>query len=95
MNWNEFFKSDEFRSYRKHQIEQVGMYVEQKSRAMIAGSDPTSARDKLRGAMDMARLYINMPENMTDSEELKDVLSIQKQEDYAALAKFLVMRHMI
>jgi hypothetical protein len=94
MNWDEFFKSDEFRTYRKRLIEQVGMYVERQMKSMIAGVESAQLADKMTGAMEMANLLVNLPETLTKSDELKDVLRIQKKEDYAALAKFLVMRQM-
>ncbi len=94
MNWDEFFKSDEFRAYRKRQIEQLGIYIEYHLKAMVNGSDPTETTAKLAGAMETAKRFINLPEILTDSNELKDLLEVQKKEDYAALSKFLVMRQM-
>lgn len=91
-NWDELFKSDDFNAYRRKQAEQVGMYIERLVKSSLSGEYNV---DEIKGAMHMARLLIDLPEKITDSDGMRAVLRDQKIADYADLTSFLVRRHLI
>ena len=90
--WNEFLRLPEFRAYRKKQAEMVAGHIHQVSRQSVRNGKVDIAA--LQGKMEMIRLFLKLPEDLTTDNETKAILSVQMDEDTANIAQYLIRRTM-
>lgn len=91
-DWAGFLQSNEFRDYRKKQIECVAEALNKKLRSTIIGSKAEYA--EIRGQMDMAKRLLRLPYSLSNSEKVRGVLDMQEAEDMANITRHL-MRKML
>ena len=90
-DYKELIFSDDFKAYRKKQVEVIGDIVF----AFIADSMAGTQRDPiyLLGAMHMAKKLIHLPLELIGDDNLKPVLNKIIQEDLAGITAVLVRKH--
>ena len=80
-DWKRLFQTDDFRDYRKKQVECVGKMLWDK----LSGTE-------LKDQMAMATRLLRLPETMTNDKELKEYLDMQMVEDTANLTRYLMRK---
>jgi len=91
-DWNGFLKSNEFRDYRKKQVEMVAEVLNGKFAGIVIGMGSELAVTK--GQMDMAKRFLELPETLTEDAGTLEYLDMQLTEDMANLTRML-MRKMV
>jgi hypothetical protein len=91
-DWNALFRTNEFRSYRKKQVEAVAEIVDKGLCNSIVGGDGAKGFRKLDGQLEMARLMLKLPETLINDIELSSQLETQLSEDMAGLTKMLMRK---
>ena len=86
MDWVAFFRSDEFREYRRRQVEMVANCIASDLRKGDISKVPT--------LLETAKAMLALCEVMTDCFETKQLLAAQRQEDIAGVTKILMKRYM-
>ena len=89
-DWNAFLRSDEFRAYRKKQIEMVAAHLKKASYQIVTNGKVDLAA--LQGKMAMINLFLKLPETLTQDRKTQELLAVQMDEDTANIAQFLI-RH--
>ena len=90
-DWNQLFKSDAFRAYRRKQAELVANIVS----GEITRIEGSASIDRLRGRLEMARLMIRLPENLTQDLSVSDILKDQLSEDMARITQYLIKKEIL
>ena len=87
-DWNSFLRSDDFRAYRKKQVEMVAAHLKKASYQIITNGKVDLLA--LQGKLEMIRLFLRLPESLTQDKELLELLSVQMDEDAAGIAQYLI-----
>ncbi len=87
MSHKDLLTSEDFKRYRKAQAKAI---VVQVKNLLFSNTDPK----ELRGAVEMARKIIRLPESLTEDKSIRDALNRMIQEDLNQIAVELV-REMI
>lgn len=88
MDWTAFLRSDDFRAYRRKQIEAVAANLKKASYQIITnGKVDLSA---LQGKLEMINLFLKIPETLTKDMETLSILAVQMDEDVSNIAQFLI-----
>lgn len=88
MDWNSFLRSDEFREYRKRQVQAVADNF--KTTAFQMASNGKADLAALKGKMEMIYIFLRLPERLTSDDKLKELLKIQLDEDVNNITKYLI-----
>ena len=91
-DWLSFFRTDEFREYRKRQISKVAESIEQALYSIILGTSGAEDLKNMDGQLSMAKTLLKLPESMTDDKDLKVHLELQRAEDMAELTRILMRK---
>jgi len=86
--WNEFLRSDDFRAYRKKQVEMVAAHLKKASYQIITNGKVDFG--SLQGKMEMIKLFLHLPNELTQDKKTNELLTVQLDEDTANLAQFLI-----
>ena len=89
-DWSAFFRTDEFRQYRKRQVQKVAKVIERDCYGAITGNGGVRDLDRINGALTMAKELLRLPEELTRDEKLRDLLEVQMMEDMGNLTTFLI-----
>ena len=89
-DWNSFLRSDDFRSYRKKQIEMVAKHLDAAAFQMITGG--CVDLPSFQGKLEMIKLFLKLPQDLTQDNETNAILRLQLNEDTANLTQFLIRR---
>lgn len=87
-DWSSFFRSNEFRQYRKKQVQAVAQNIK-KSAFQIASNGKVDF-ESLKGKMEMINLFLRLPETLTQDEKLRELLAVQLDEDVNNISQFLI-----
>lgn len=87
-DWNNFLRSDDFKTYRKKQIEMVASHLQMMAKQSV--SNGKVDLPALQGKLEMIRLFVRFPETLTQDKQLQELLSIQMDEDTAHIAQYLI-----
>jgi hypothetical protein len=89
-DWNGLFRSNEFRDYRRKQVEMIGELLNDKLSSLTVGrgEDPKY----IKGQMDMLNHILRLPGDLTKDNETLDLLNLQLTEDIANLTKYLMRK---
>ena len=90
MDWSNFLRSDDFRAYRKKQIEMVAAHLKNASYQVVTNGKVDLAA--LQGKLEMIKLFLHLPGSLTQDKRTQELLVVQLNEDTANLAQFLI-RH--
>ena len=91
-DWNEFFRTDTFRRYRKKQVEAVAEVIDKGLCDAVIGGDGARGFRKIDGQLEMARLMLKLPEALTNDAKLATMLNTQLSEDMAGLTRILMRK---
>ncbi len=91
-DWSSFLKSNEFRDYRKKQVEMVAEVLNKKYSATVVGSGSDISETK--GQMDMAERMLRLPSTLTHDKKTLEFLDMQMVEDMANLTRYLMRKAM-
>jgi hypothetical protein len=92
-DWSEFFKTDDFRAYRRHQAEVIAGLIYQQVKLAVAGRP--EALSLLAGRLDVANEFLRLPENLTDDRATRELLDQQLTEDIVDITRMLVKREVL
>ena len=87
-DWNSFLRSDDFKAYRRKQVEMAAAHLQTMSRQSITNGKVDLAA--LHGKLEMIRLFLKLPESLTKDKETLELLSVQTDEDAANITQFLI-----
>uniref|UniRef100_A0A6H1ZFV2 Uncharacterized protein n=1 Tax=viral metagenome TaxID=1070528 RepID=A0A6H1ZFV2_9ZZZZ len=87
-DWNNFLRTDDFRAYRKKQIEAVAANIKVAVRQIVTGGKVDLS--ELKGKQEMIKLFLKLPETLTNDKQTMDILSVQLDEDINEITKFLI-----
>uniref|UniRef100_A0A6H1ZMD9 Uncharacterized protein n=1 Tax=viral metagenome TaxID=1070528 RepID=A0A6H1ZMD9_9ZZZZ len=87
-SWNEFLRTDDFRAYRKKQIEAVAANL--KKTAFQTVSNGRVDVSEIKGKLEMINLFLRLPEILTNDTKTKEILAVQLDEDVNHIAQFLI-----
>lgn len=87
-DWNNFLRSDDFRSYRKKQIEAVAAHIQKAAYQTVKNGKVDLAA--LQGKLEMINLFLKVPETLTKDAETLSILSVQTDEDVSNITQFLI-----
>lgn len=87
-DWSEFFRSTEFKQYRKEQARAVSRLLHSLVESAVRGGQSDLAR--VQGIMQTANLFLKLPETLTDDPELTNSLKHQFEVDAAGITRYLV-----
>lgn len=88
MDWTAFLRSDEFRSYRRKQIEAVAAHLKKASYQIITNGKVDLS--ELKGKLEMINLFLKVPESLTKDKETLSILAVQMDEDASNITQFLI-----
>jgi hypothetical protein len=89
-DWNGLFRTEEFKSFRKRQIEKVAEVLEVALYSTVIGS--SGDLDAIKGMLNMARILIKLPEELTKDAELEGELELQLMTDMAHMTTHLLRK---
>ena len=84
MDWKETLLTDDFKAYRKRQVEEIARSVHAEIKSKNANPD------YLRGLLDMANKIIKLPSKLIKDEKLNMELNRLLTEDLTDLTMYLV-----
>ncbi len=87
-DWNSFLRSDDFRDYRKKQVQAVANHL--KSTAFQITSNGAVDLAETKGKLRMINLFLRLPETLTNDRETQELLAIQLDEDVSSITQFLI-----
>jgi len=87
-DWNTFLRSDDFRAYRKKQIEMVSANL--KKMAYQSVSNGKVDLQSLQGKLEMINMFLKLPTSLTQDKETQSILAVQLDEDVSNIAQFLI-----
>jgi hypothetical protein len=87
-DWNSFLRSDEFRQYRKKQIQAVAHNIKKSAFQIISNGKIDLVI--LQGKLEMINILLRLPESLTKDDKLREQLKIQLDEDVSNLTKYLM-----
>ena len=87
--WSEFFRNDDFRDYRKRQVQKVAERIEQ---LLYTSMGTETNLDYIRGQLRMAKMLIRLPNELTENKALLEHLDQQIAEDMANLTRYLIRK---
>ena len=87
----ELLLSDEFRRYRKAQINEVVKFI----RPMLIAPFDGHTTLQLKGALDMARKLMKLPDTFTLSKEIKERIKAELVEDMKEFEVKFVRSHLL
>ncbi len=82
-DWNELFRTDEFRAYRKRQAECLAELIDDRVFKELTDNPQFAAAKEL----------IKLPEQLTTDEVLLGMLKTQFNEDLANITAYLMRKH--
>jgi hypothetical protein len=83
-----FLRSDDFRAYRRKQVEMVASHLKKSSYQMITGGSVDLSA--LKGKLEMVKLFLRVPETLTNDKQTLELLSVQLDEDVSGITQFLI-----
>jgi hypothetical protein len=89
-DWNALFRTEEFRQYRKRQVEKVAEVIEVAMYSTVIGKG--GELDAIKGAINMAKILIKLPEELTKDATLESELEMQLMTDMANLTTHLLRK---
>lgn len=87
-DWSSFLRSDEFRLYRKKQVYAVADHIKKATFQLVSNGEVNQAA--LKGKMEMISIFLRLPETLTQDTKLKELLTIQLDEDVSNITKYLI-----
>ena len=87
-DWADLLNSDDYRAYRKKQMEAVADIISHAVNQLAAGN-PTKI-EQLEGQLDVVGTLLRLPETLTGDEGILQNLGLQYQEDIASVTKHLL-----
>jgi hypothetical protein len=93
MDVTEFFRSDDFRAYRRRQAEVIAGLISQQVKLAVAGQP--EGLSVIAGQLSVAKLFLRLPEALTADKETLEVLEHQLTEDIADITRILVKREVL
>lgn len=87
-DWNNFLRSDEFREYRRRQVEVVSKNIRNIVSRVTTKSDIDTS--ELRGKMEMVYVFLRLPESLTEDPKLKEILKAQLDDDVNNITRTLI-----
>ena len=87
-DWSSFFKQEEFRQYRKRQIQTVAEKVNAHMARLVIGNG--ADMNEINGELRMAKILLELPESLTKDEKVRELLTRQLEEDIANLTNYLI-----
>ena len=87
MNWKELIFSNEFKEYRKRQLQLIARRVSIQLDESIKGKENPAF---FAGQMDMAARLLNLPAELIKDKKLQDNLNKLVQEDLSELTSYLL-----
>jgi len=87
-DWQELFKSDDFREYRKKQVETIALVIQESIRKILHGYP--EALSTVHGELKAANELLKLPERLTTDEGTLEILGLQLTNDIADITRILV-----
>jgi predicted glycosyl hydrolase (DUF1957 family) len=87
-DWNAFLRSDDFRAYRRKQVEMAAAHLKKAAYQLVTNGKVDLAA--LQGKLEMINLFLKLPDTLTHDKELKELLSVQMDEDTGNIAQYLI-----
>jgi hypothetical protein len=87
-DYNELFRSDEFRAYRRKQAEEIAGIIKHSVVQLTSGNEKSA--QELKGQLGIINRMLRLPESLTGDVKLKTNLEAQLQEDIANITRFLI-----
>ena len=87
-DWNSFLRSDEFREYRRRQVEAVSKSISKTVEQVARNGKPSL--EAMNGRLEMMSVFLRLPETLTQDESLLNVLRTQLDEDVGNITKMLM-----
>lgn len=94
-DWSNFLKTNEFRDYRKKQVEAIAISIENLLYKTVIGPEGVETINNIDGQLSMAKTLLKLPEQLTKDGELSELLEIQLIEDIANLTKALMRQRLV
>lgn len=88
MDWSSFLRSNEFKAYRKKQVEAVAQNMKKTAFQITANGNVNF--ESMKGKMEMINLFLRLPETLTQDITLKELLSAQLDEDVNNITRYLI-----
>lgn len=92
MDWNQFLRSDDFRAYRKKQIEMIARHLKSVSYQLLTNGKVDLS--SFQGKLEIIGLVMKFPATLTQDTETKDLLAVQLDEDTSNLAQYLIRQRL-
>jgi len=89
-DFKSLFMSDEFRAYRRKQVELIARDVEANVYRSITAQ--TGHFQHMSGKMQMAQELLRLPNELTEDEGLQAILDRQLADDMAYITQYLIRR---
>ena len=87
-DWNELFRSDDFRAYRKKQVEAIAKDIHFYVDSFVYGDRLHG--DVIAGQLATMRTLLRLPEKITGDEKMLEQLEAQLQEDIGNITTYLM-----
>ena len=85
-DFKEFLFTDDFKAYRKKQIQVIAKYIHDNLY--------TNDASETRGALELAQKIIGLPSTLLNDKDLEQSLNRLIKEDMAGITKYLVRRYL-
>lgn len=87
----ELLLSDEFKRYRKAQINEIAKYIS----SMFVSNFNEHSSHEIKGALDMARKIIQLPTTFTLAQDMKQRIKAEIAEDFKEFETKFIRSHLI
>jgi len=92
-DYNELFRSNDFRAFRKKQVELVAETI--KRGVFLATSGKPEALAELKGQLSIVKEFLRLPEALTGDEKTLEILRHQLTEDVDDITRILIRKEVL